>query len=104
MILGNLKQCQHERLLKILEDFEKYLIKMGNDFNIYVDVFLSGSNFMMWWEEWKEYKKNHSFEWSSSFPLYKKMENLEGHNLQTILNEKLVSNMIYFQLGCLLCS
>jgi len=48
---------------------------MENALSISPDVFLEGSSFMMWWEEWKEYKKNQSPEWSSR--LYKKMEKLQ---------------------------
>jgi hypothetical protein len=31
---------------------------MENALSISPDVFLEGSSFMMWWDEWKEYKKN----------------------------------------------
>jgi len=68
------KQDQHQSLQN-LEKFEEDVTKMENTLSISPDVFLEGSSFMMWWEEWKEYKKNQSPEWSS--PLYKMMEKLQ---------------------------
>eukprot|EP00253_Pinus_taeda_P036711 PITA_36711 len=72
--MENLKQGQHQNLQN-LEKFEEYVTKMENDLNISRDVFLEGSSFKMWWEEWKEYKKNQSPDWSSA--LYQIMEKLE---------------------------
>jgi len=72
--LENLKQGQHQSLQK-LEKFEEDVTNMENALTISPDVFLEGSSFIMWWEEWKEYKKNQSPEWSS--PLYKIMEKLQ---------------------------
>jgi len=72
--LENLKRGQHESLNR-LEKFEEYVTKMENDLSISRDVFFQGSSFMMWWEEWKEYKKNQSPDWSS--PLCQKMDTLQ---------------------------
>jgi hypothetical protein len=72
--LENLKQGQHQSLQK-LEKFEEDVTKMENALSISPDVFLEESSFMIWWEEWKEYKKNQSPEWSS--PLYNMMEKLQ---------------------------
>jgi len=79
--LANLKRGQHQRLQN-LEKFEEYVTTMEKALSISSDVFMKGSSFMIWWEEWKEYKKNQSPEWSS--PLYKIMEKLEGLRLQGV--------------------
>jgi hypothetical protein len=65
------KQGQHQNLQN-LEKFEEDVTEMENALSISSDVFMEGSRFMKWWEEWKEYKKNQSPEWSSS--LYKIMD------------------------------
>lgn len=55
--LENLTQGQQQSLTN-LEIFEKYVRDMENTKSISSDVFIEGSRFMMWCEEWKEYKKN----------------------------------------------
>jgi hypothetical protein len=57
--LENLKQGQHQSL-QSLEQFEKYVTTMKNALKISSDVFLKGSSYMMWSEEWEEYKRDHS--------------------------------------------
>jgi len=69
--LENLKQGRHQEL-ESLEEFENNVTRMINDRSISAEVFLEESSFMMWWAEWKEYKKNQCLEWNS--PLYKIME------------------------------
>jgi len=56
--LKSLEQDQHQKL-RSLEQFEEYVTKMKNTHSISSDVFLEGSSFMMWSEEWEEYKKDH---------------------------------------------
>eukprot|EP00253_Pinus_taeda_P015650 PITA_15650 len=69
--MKKLEQGQHQKL-ESLEMFEGYAIKIINDRNISSDVFLEGSSFMEWWNEWKEYKQSRFPEWRS--PLYEIME------------------------------
>jgi len=57
--LENLKQGQHQSL-QSLEQFEKYVTTMNNALKIAPDVFLKGSSYMMWSEEWEKYKRDHS--------------------------------------------
>jgi len=69
--LENLKQGQHQEL-ESLEEFGNSVTRMITDRSISAEVFMEGSSFMMWWAEWKEYKKSQSLEWCS--PLSKIME------------------------------
>jgi len=62
--LEKLKQGEHQRL-QSLEKFEEDATLMKNAFYLSSDVFLKGNSFMRWWEEWQEYKKNQSHEYSS---------------------------------------
>lgn len=62
--LENLKQGQHQRL-QSLQRFEEHVTMMKNSFRLSSDVFLKGSSFTRWWEEWEDYKRNHSHGWSS---------------------------------------
>jgi hypothetical protein len=77
--LDNLKHGQHQKLQN-LEKFEEYVTAMEKALSISADVFFEGSRFMMWWEEWKEYRKSQYPEWSS--PLYKIMEKRAELKLQ----------------------
>ena len=53
--LENLKQGQHQRL-ESLQNFEEDVTRMENSFNISSDVFMEGSSFTRWREEWNEYR------------------------------------------------
>eukprot|EP00253_Pinus_taeda_P000837 PITA_00837 len=68
--LKDIKQGLHQKKER-LETFEKYVTKMINDCTISSDVFLEGTSFIRWWQE---YKRIQSAEWKSSSPLYKIME------------------------------
>jgi len=85
--LENLKQGQHERLQN-LEKFEEDVTTMEKALSISSDVFLEGSSFMRWWEEWKEFKKNQSPGWSS--PLYNVMES-ESRFSSTVVGQAKIS-------------
>nr|ABR16688.1 unknown [Picea sitchensis] len=66
--LENLKQGQHQSL-QSLEQFEKYVTTMNNGLKIAPDVFLKGSSYMMWSEEWEKYKRDHSFNGALESPI-----------------------------------
>jgi hypothetical protein len=70
--LNNLNNGQIQKL-QSLEKFERDVTTMVNALSIASDVFLEGSSFMMWWEDWKEYNQQQSPGWRSS--LYEIMEN-----------------------------
>nr|ABR16032.1 unknown [Picea sitchensis] len=70
--LNNLNNGQIQKL-QSLEKFERDVTTMVNALSIASDVFLEGSSFMMWWEDWKEYNQKQSPGWRSS--LYEIMEN-----------------------------
>lgn len=53
--LENLRQGQHQRLQN-LQKFEEDVTRLKSAFVISSDVFLEGSSFTRWWDEWNEYK------------------------------------------------